>query len=127
MANATAQKILVVEDDPTAARLAQYSLEQEGYQVVIAPTGREGIDIAIGDPGINLVVLDLMLPDIDGTQVCAQIRANPVTETLPIMVFTATAYDGDRFMGLTAMGADAFVTKPADPVSIVDTARSLLR
>lgn len=124
----TEGKILLVEDDPSAARLAQYTLQQEGYEVVVATEGRPGLEIALNDEeGFDLVVLDLMLPDMDGTEVSAALRGNPDTADIPIMMFTARASEEDRFAGLTFAGADAYLAKPADPGELVEMARQLLR
>ena len=79
-------RILVVEDDPDAADLAQYTLQQEGYDVVVARDGTTGLDIALSDQRVDLIVLDVMLPDIDGFAICTQLKSNPKTKQMPVLM-----------------------------------------
>lgn len=118
------RKILVVDDDPNALRLIGYTLEQEGYQVVSAGDGLEGVNKA-QDERPDLVVLDVMLPGLDGYEVCRQLRQQPETAALPILMLSAKARQDDKDVGLK-MGADDYLAKPADPSAIVDRVKALL-
>lgn len=118
------KKILVVEDDASAARLIGYTLEQEGYQVIIASDGLEGLTKAQNEHP-DLVVLDIMLPGLDGYEVCHQLRQEPETAKLPILMLSAKARPDDKAAGLK-MGADDYLAKPADPSMIVARVKNLL-
>ena len=104
------QTILIVEDEPSLVEVLSYNLEKEGFEVLIATDGRQGLDkakSAIPD----LIILDLMLPSIDGLQVCAQLRSNPATQSIRILMLTARSEETDEVVGFN-MGADDYVTKP---------------
>jgi len=118
------KKILVIEDDPSALRLVQYTLEQEGYQVLTATNGLAGIRKAQNEE-LDLIVLDIMLPGIDGFEICHRLRAEPQTAQLPILMLSAKAQEIDRATGLK-VGADDYLTKPADPSEIISRVRTLL-
>ena len=123
----TRKKILVVEDDPDAATLAQYSLQQEGYEVVIATDGEAGLEMATTDEEIDLIVLAIMLPGMNGYEVCQQLRLQPETEKLPVLMLTAKAGKQDKLTGLAMAEANVYLTKPADPATFVKTVKALLR
>lgn len=118
------RKILVVEDDPSALRLVGYTLEQEGYQVITASDGLEGVRKA-RDEHPDLIILDIMLPGLDGYEVCQQLRKEPETAKLPILILSAKAREIDKDTGLK-IGADDYLTKPADPSTIVAKVKALL-
>ena len=118
------KKILVVEDDPSALRLVGYALEQEGYQVITASDGLEGVRKA-RDEHPDLVILDVMLPGLDGYEVCQQLRHEPETAKLPILMLSAKAREIDKDIGLK-IGADGYLAKPADPLTVVDKVKALL-
>ena len=118
------RKILVVEDDPSALRLVGYTLEQEGYQVITASDGLEGVRKA-RDEHPDLIILDIMLPGLDGYEVCQQLRKEPETAKLPILMLSAKAREIDKATGLK-IGADDYLTKPADPSTIVAKVKALL-
>jgi len=118
------KKILVIEDDPNALRFIEYTLEQEGYQVSSAKDGLEGIK-KVQDKHPDLIILDIMLPGLDGYEVCRQLRQKPETSLLPILMLSAKARQDDRNIGLK-MGADEYLTKPADPSTIVEKVKTLL-
>jgi len=118
------EKILVIEDDPNALRFIEYTLEQEGYQVLSAKDGLEGIKKA-RDEHPSLIVLDIMLPGLDGYALCQQLRQKPETSLLPILMLSAKARQEDKDIGLR-MGADDYLTKPADPVVIIAKVKALL-
>src|SRR4030042_660288 len=117
-------RILVVEDDPGALRLISYTLQAEGYEVITATNGLQGLRKAQNDKP-DLVVLDVMLPGIDGFEICHRLRADPGTARLPIMMLSAKARETDKTTGLN-VGADDYLTKPADPSDIVSHIKALL-
>jgi CheY-like chemotaxis protein/MinD-like ATPase involved in chromosome partitioning or flagellar assembly len=119
-----AKRILVVDDDSTALRLIGYSLQQEGYDVVTASNGSDGLSQA-RKQGPDLIVLDVMMPDLDGFEVCRRLRADPATSRLPIIMLTAKGQVSDRVAGFRA-GADDYVVKPADPSELVARVAALL-
>lgn len=118
------KKILVIEDNPSAQRLTQYTLEKKGYQVITASDGLEGLKKA-REEHPDLVILDVMLPGLDGYEVCRQLRQKPETSSLPILMCSAKAHQQDREVALR-MGADEYLTKPAPPSAIVATVETLL-
>ncbi len=120
----TQKKILVVEDDPSAARLVGYTLEQQGYQVVTASNGVEGLRKAEEEEP-DLLILDVMLPGLDGFEVCHRLRVEPRTAHLPILMLSAKAQEVDKDTGLK-LGADQYLVKPADPAEILSRVESLL-
>jgi two-component system alkaline phosphatase synthesis response regulator PhoP len=118
------KKILVIEDDPATLRLVGYSLRYEGYQVSTALNGLEGIRKAHNEKP-DLVILDVMLPGMDGYEICHRLRSEPDTAPLPILMLSAKAQEIDRDTGLK-VGADDFLSKPAPPADIVSHVESLL-
>jgi two-component system alkaline phosphatase synthesis response regulator PhoP len=118
------KKILVIEDDPATLRLVDYSLKQEGYEVITATNGLDGLRKALGESP-DLVILDVMLPGLDGFEICYRLRAEPATAKLPIMMFSAKAQEIDKDTG-TRVGADDYLTKPSAPEDIVSHVAKLL-
>jgi len=118
------KRILVIEDDVNALRLLEYTLEQGGYQVLTATNGLEGLKKA-QDEHPDLIILDIMLPGLDGYEICHRLRQKPENVTLPILMLSAKARQDDRNIGLR-MGADDYLTKPADPSVIVTKVEALL-
>ena len=104
------KKILVIEDDPSTLRLIKYTLQQEGYQVLIAPNGLEGLRKAKNEEP-DLIILDVLLPGIDGFEICHRLRAEPQTTQLPILMISGKVREIDKATGLK-MGADGYITKP---------------
>ncbi len=113
-------RVLAVDDDPIILRLLQLNLELEGHEVLTAADGRSGLD-AVRRERPDLVLLDVMMPNLDGFQVCAEVRADPdpAIAAIPIVMLSAKAQEADVTTGIAA-GADAYVTKPFDPVHLVD-------
>ena len=105
-----ARKILVVDDEGVLADTIAYNLEQEGYQVIIASDGASALS-AVDSEHPDLIVLDIMLPGIDGLEVCRQLRREDKTATVPIIMLTAKSDEIDKVVGLE-VGADDYVTKP---------------
>lgn len=115
-------KILVVDDEPNIIELARLYLEREGYEVEGVSSGQEAL--ARQSAGkLDLIVLDLMLPDIDGFEVCRQIRAK---SDIPILMLTARKEDVDKIVGLE-LGADDYFTKPFNPRELVARVKAILR
>ena len=106
-------RILVVDDEPDILELTRYNLSREGFQVTTAATGNEALAQITRDKP-DLVVLDLMLPDQSGIDICKKIRATPAFQQLPIIMLTARSEEVDRVVGFE-IGADDYVTKPFGP------------
>jgi DNA-binding response OmpR family regulator len=115
-------KILVVDDEPNIVELAKLYLERDGYQVEGVGTGQDALS-RLSSFNPDLIVLDLMLPDIDGFEVCRQIRAK---SDVPILMLTARKEDIDKIVGLE-MGADDYSTKPFNPRELVARVKAILR
>ena len=111
------RKILVIEDDPSALRFTAYALQQEGYQVLTAANGVEGLKRAQEEEP-DLLVLDVMLPGMDGFELCHRLRHAPATARLPILMLSVKGRESDRNMGLM-VGADQYLTKPIGPAELV--------
>jgi two-component system phosphate regulon response regulator PhoB len=120
-----AQRILVIDDEPDLLELVRVNLDQAGYRVETAESGRKGLERVRSSPP-DLVVLDLMLPDVSGTEICRQIRANRELEGIPIIMLTARADEVDRVVGFE-LGADDYVTKPFSPRELTLRVRAVLR
>jgi DNA-binding response OmpR family regulator len=117
--------VLIVEDEPDIRRLVVLTLEREGFRCRAAATGTEALrEVKAKVP--DLVVLDLMLPEVDGLEVCRRLRADRVTSALPIIMLTAKADEVDRVVGLE-MGADDYLVKPFSPRELAARVRALLR
>ena len=125
MPHSAAKKILVVEDEHDIQQLVKLYLEKEGYRTVIASTGAEALKQAKEETP-DLIVLDLMLPVIDGLEVCKRLRSAPDTAMLPIIMLTAKAEESDTVIGLE-LGADDYVTKPFSPKALVARVKALFR
>jgi two-component system phosphate regulon response regulator PhoB len=118
-------KILVVDDEPEAVELFEFNLQQAGFEVITAGDGAEALKKAQScSPG--LVVLDLMLPEVDGLEVCKMLRRDPATARIPIIMLTAKAAEIDRILGLE-LGADDYMTKPFSPRELVLRVKKLLQ
>jgi DNA-binding response OmpR family regulator len=125
MSTASAKKVLIVEDEKDILQLVKLYLEKEGYRTVTASTGSEGLaQVRTEKP--DLVVLDLMLPEIDGLEICKRLRSAPDTAMLPIIMLTAKAEESDTIIGLE-LGADDYVTKPFSPKTLVARVKALFR
>ena len=110
-------KVLVCDDERHIVRLIQVNLERQGYTVVTAFDGKEGLE-KIRSEKPNLVVLDVMMPYMDGFEVLKTLRREPETENLPVIMLTAKAQDKDVFEGYH-YGADMYLTKPFNPMELV--------
>jgi len=119
-----ANRILIIEDDPATSRLVEYSLRHAGYDVLRATNGLEGIRKALTEAP-DLVILDVMLPGLDGFEICHRLKSDAATTRLPILMFSAKAQEIDKATGLK-VGADEYLTKPAAPAEIVGQVQKLL-
>ena len=120
-----ATRVLVVEDDPDIAELVGRYLDKAGFVSTRVSSGRDALDSVRARPP-ELIVLDRMLPHVDGLEVCRQLRANSATASIPIIMLTARAEESDRIVGLE-LGADDYITKPFSPNEVVARVRALLR
>ena len=118
------ERILIIEDDRSTARLTEYTLQQAGYEVGVAADGFEGLRKALGEHP-DLVILDIMLPGLDGYEVCHRLRQKAETANLPILMISAKARQDDKDIGLK-LGADDYLIKPVDPSEILAKVQSLL-
>ena len=119
------QRILVVDDEPDLLELVRVNLSQAGFEVETAETGRQALERA-RRAAPDLLILDLMLPDLSGTEVCRHLRADPSLGEIPIIMLTARADEVDRVVGLE-IGADDYVTKPFSPRELTLRVRAVLR
>jgi len=111
-----AKKILAVDDEKAIVRLVQVNLEREGYQVVTAYDGREALEnVASERPDLD--VLDVMMPYMDGFEVLQQLKKDPETRDIPVIMLTAKAQDADVFRGWQS-GVDCYLTKPFNPMEL---------
>ena len=117
-------KILVVDDEPEAVELVEFNLKGAGYDVSTAGDGAEALNKARRIQP-NLVILDVMMPEIDGMEVCKLLRRDPATSTIPIIMLTAKASEVDRVLGLE-LGADDYVVKPFSPRELVLRVKKIL-
>ncbi|HEX9137442.1 MAG TPA: response regulator [Nitrospirota bacterium] len=119
------KKILIVDDEPDLVELVSYNLKKEGFKVSTAPDGEEALE-KVRKSAFDLVILDLMLPGIQGSELCHTLRSNPKTETLPIIMLTAKGDVADKIRGLET-GADDYMTKPFSPKELVARVKAILR
>ena len=118
-------KILLVEDDASLVELVTYNLEKEGFDVVRTGDGEEALTLAEEEKP-DLVILDWMIANLSGIEVCRQLRRQTSTANVPIIMLTARGEEGDRIRGLDA-GADDYVSKPFSPTELVARIRAVLR
>ena len=119
------KNILIVEDEPDAVELLELHLKNAGYDVTLAEDGEEALR-KIHKSIPDLVILDLMIPEINGLEVCKVIRKDPATESIPVVMCTAKASEIDKVLGLE-LGADDYITKPFSPRELVLRVKNLLK
>ncbi|OGB91932.1 MAG: DNA-binding response regulator [candidate division NC10 bacterium RIFCSPLOWO2_02_FULL_66_22] len=117
--------ILVVEDEPDIADLVKYHLEKAGLPARVVADGKQALDLILREQP-DLVVLDLMLPGLDGLELCRRLRGAPATRGIPVIMLTAKTEEVDRIVGLE-MGADDYVPKPFSPRELVARVKAVLR
>lgn len=117
--------VLIVEDEPDIAELIRFHVEREGHRARVVHSGKLALSAVASDPP-SLLVLDLMLPDVDGLEVCRRLRWDERTRALPILIVSAKGEEADVVAGLE-LGADDYVTKPFSPKVLVARIRNLLR
>ena len=118
--------ILIVDDERDLVSTVQFSLDREGWRTRTAYDGRTALDIATGDPPPDLILLDLMLPDMSGTDICRELRSDDKTKDLPIIMVTAKDDEIDRVVGFE-VGADDYVTKPFSMRELLLRIKAILR
>lgn len=117
--------ILIVEDEPPQVEMLSYNLLSEGFRVIVAPDGEEAL-LKAEEEEPDLIILDWMLPDISGINVCRRLRAGKDTLHIPIIMLTARGEEGDKIKGLDT-GADDYVVKPFSPKEMIARVRAVLR
>ncbi|HKZ78492.1 MAG TPA: response regulator transcription factor [Pyrinomonadaceae bacterium] len=119
--------VLIIEDDPDISESLKYNLEREGIHTVVAISGEEGLTAALSEGNAPiLIILDLMLPGMTGTELCRRLRREPLTRRTPIIILTAKASESDRVAGLD-LGADDYITKPFSVRELLARVRAVLR
>jgi DNA-binding response OmpR family regulator len=119
-----AKRVLVVDDEPNIVMSLRFLMEREGFEVEVAPTGEAALNALDRGPA-ELVLLDVMMPALDGFEVCQRIRGNPAWSATRIIMLTARGRDVERERGL-ALGADAYVTKPFSTRDLVEQVKRML-
>jgi len=119
------KRILVVDDERHIVRLIQVNLEREGYQVLTAFDGKDGLQKAKTEKP-DLIVLDVMMPYMDGFEVLKNMKADPVTAEIPVIMLTAKAQDADVFRGWSS-GVDCYLTKPFNPMELLTFVRRIFQ
>ncbi len=119
------RKIVVIEDEPDILEVLAYNLNREGFAVLTASRGEDGLRLVHReDP--ELVLLDLLLPGLDGIEVCRKLKLDPVTRAIPVIMLTAKGEESDIVLGL-GVGADDYITKPFSPREVIARIRAVLR
>ncbi|MFP4660596.1 MAG: response regulator transcription factor [Halanaerobiales bacterium] len=118
------KKILVIDDEENIRELVKFNLEAAGYNVILAADGQQGLEKL--DSSIELIVLDLMLPVLDGLTVCRKIRSDVQYQNIPIIMLTARGEEVDKVLGLE-LGADDYLTKPFSPRELTARVKAILR
>jgi two-component system alkaline phosphatase synthesis response regulator PhoP/two-component system response regulator VicR len=118
-------KILAVDDEKHIVRLVQINLQKEGYEVATANTGKEALEV-VSEFGPDLIVMDVMMPEMDGFEALKKLKENPATRDIPVIMLTAKAQDADVFRGWQS-GADLYLTKPFNPAELLTFVKRLLQ
>jgi len=118
------ERILIVDDDPNALRLIGYALQRQNYEIIVAQNGEEALAKAQSEKP-DLIILDIMMPSIDGYEVLRRLRKTPHTIRVPVILFTAKSQVDDKITGFEA-GADDYLTKPVTPAELVARVKALL-
>ena len=116
--------VLVVDDDPVILKLLQVNFELEGFRVLTAGDGREGVDTARAEHP-DVVISDIMMPNVNGLELLSKLKSSPETENIPVVLLSAKAQEVDVQDGLDR-GADDYVTKPFDPLELIDRLNAVM-
>ena len=119
------EKILIVEDEKDIVKMLDYNLKKEGFRTINASDGEDALDLANREHP-DLILLDLMLPGIDGLEVCKTLKSDSKTKHIPIIMLTAKTQEADKIVGLE-LGADDYVTKPFSPRELIARIKAVLR
>jgi len=119
------KKILIVEDEKDIVKMLDYNLKKEGYKTLVAHDGEDALDMAKTKLP-DLILLDLMLPGVDGLEVCKQLKLERKTASIPVIMLTAKTQESDKVVGLE-LGADDYVTKPFSPRELIARIKAVLR
>ncbi len=119
------EKILIVEDEKDIIKMLEYNLKKEGYRILSARDGEDALDLAIKELP-DLVILDLMLPGMDGLEVCKELKKEMKTAPIPVIMLTAKSQESDKVLGLE-LGADDYITKPFSPRELIARIKAVLR
>jgi CheY-like chemotaxis protein len=122
--SAEEKRILIADDDPVILRLIQVNLELEGYEVLTANNGQEAVDMATAEHP-DLVILDIMMPRLDGYQACEMLKSADATKEIPVIFLSAKAQQGDIEKG-QSFGVAAYLTKPFDPSELIEVVEAQL-
>ena len=118
-------RILIVEDDKHISKLVKYNLEKAGFECMAAASGEKALDV-LGKSPVDLVILDIMLPKMDGLEVCREIKGDKKLSAVPVMMLTAKGEEVDRIVGFE-LGADDYVVKPFSPRELVLRVKAVLK
>ncbi|HER20273.1 MAG TPA: response regulator [Chromatiales bacterium] len=119
------EKIVVIEDEADILEVIEYNLRREGFDVIASQSGEDGLE-KIEKASPDLILLDLMLPEIDGIELCRRLKSDPLTATIPVIMVTAKGEESDVVLGL-GVGADDYVTKPFSPKELIARVKAVLR
>ena len=119
------EKILIIEDDQDIVEMLEYNLREEGYDTFSALNGKDGIALAKKEQP-NLIILDIMLPILDGFEVCRMLKSDEIAAQIPVIILSAKSQETDKIVGLE-LGADDYVTKPFSPRELIARIRAILR
>jgi len=118
-------RILIIEDDRAIVEMLEYNLQEAGYETISSLNGRDGVRLA-GKERPDLIILDIMLPIIDGFEVCRMLKNNQAIAHIPVIILSAKSQETDKIVGLE-LGADDYVTKPFSPRELIARIRAILR
>ena len=119
------QRILVVEDDKHISKLIKFNLEKADYDCVVAPSGEKALE-ALKRQAVDLIILDIMLPGMDGLEICREIKQQEKLKSIPVIMLTAKGEEVDRIVGLE-LGADDYMTKPFSPRELILRIKAILK
>jgi CheY-like chemotaxis protein len=121
-----ATRILCIEDEPEMIELIRLILARGGYEVLGAESGPDALELLDSNPNVDLILLDLMMPEMDGWEVYQRLKANERTRDIPVIIVTAKAQRIDRVLGLYIVGVDDYITKPFAPKMLLESVRQIL-